>query len=119
MVFRFCCGTLFSSKIFYRSRDHVVEQLLPVYSWQSLWFTLPTPHRNESDVYRVLTNTGQTQVRVQLSDGTWLRTMNSTTPREYIQVCCHFYIIYFSTSVSNYFSHFTFVFFSWWICIFV
>lgn len=72
--------------IYGRSRDHTVEQLLPVYAWQSVWYTVPTPLREEPDVYRVISNQANTKVSVQLVDQTELPEATIPTPREYVEV---------------------------------
>ena len=64
----------------------MVEQLLPVYSWEKVWYTAPTPHRIAGDHYRILSNTAGNLVNIQLDDGTFLPQVQVPTAADFAEV---------------------------------
>ena len=64
----------------------MVEQLLPVYSWEKVWYTAPTPHRIAGDHYRILSNTAGNLVSIQLDDGTFLPQVQVPTAADFAEV---------------------------------
>lgn len=62
----------FHSAFFHRSRDHLVEQLIPFHAWGRTYYAARTGGRTTRDMYRVLAKNPGTVVTATATDGTIL-----------------------------------------------
>lgn len=70
-----------------RSRDHLVEQLIPDYFWLTEWYTIPTPTRTSGDIYRVLSMDPTANViTVLLANGTTLPDIQIPSQKHFAEV---------------------------------